>query len=46
MGKYGKVTGTEIEWSIFSESVTIIIFVEFTDQLIDYPIKPFMPKVP
>ena len=45
MGKYGKVVGTEIERSIFSESVTIIIFVVFIDQLIDYPINPFMPTV-
>ena len=34
-GKYGKVTGTKIKQSIISKSVTIIIFVEFTDQLID-----------
>ena len=38
MGKYGKVTNTEIKWSIISKSVMIIIFVEFIDQLIDYPI--------
>ena len=37
-GKYGKVTNIEIKWSISSESVMIIIFVEFIDQLIDYPI--------
>ena len=37
-GKYGKVTNTEIKWSIISKSVTIIIFVVFIDQLIDYPI--------
>ena len=37
-GKYGKVTKTEIKWSIISKSVMIIIFVEFIDQLIDYPI--------
>ena len=36
-GKYGKVTNTEIKWSIISKSVMIIIFVEFIDQLIDYP---------
>ena len=36
--KYGKVTDTKINWSIISKSVTIIIFVEFIDQLIDYPI--------
>ena len=36
--KYGKVTNTEIKWSIISKSVMIIIFVEFIDQLIDYPI--------
>ena len=35
-GKYGKATDTEIKWSIISKSVTIIIFVEFIDQLIDY----------
>ena len=37
-GKYGKVTDTEIKWSIISKSVMIIIFVELFDQLIDYPI--------
>ena len=37
-GKNSKVTGTEMKWSIFSKSVTIIIFVKFIDQLIDYPI--------
>ena len=37
-GKYGKVTNTENKWSIISKSVMIIIFVEFIDQLIDYPI--------
>ena len=38
-GKYGyKVTDTEIKWPIISKSVTIIIFVEFIDQLINYPI--------
>ena len=37
-GKYGKVTNTEIKWSIISKSVIIIIFVEFIDQLIDFPI--------
>ena len=37
-GKYGKVTNTKIKWSIISKSVMIIIFVEFIDQLIDYPI--------
>ena len=37
-GKYGKVTNTEIKWLIISKSVMIIIFVEFIDQLIDYPI--------
>ena len=35
MGKYGKVTDTEIKWLSFSRSVTIIFFVEFIDQLID-----------
>ena len=37
-GKYGKVRDTQIKWWIISKSVTIIIFVEFIDQLIDYPI--------
>ena len=37
-GKYGKVKDTEIKWSIISKSVLIIIFVDFIDQLIDYPI--------
>ena len=37
-GKYGKVTNTEIKWSFISKSVMIIIFVEFIDPLIDYPI--------
>ena len=37
-GKYGKVTNTEIKWSIISKSVMTIIFVEFIDQLIDFPI--------
>ena len=37
-GKYGKVTNTEIKLSIISKSVMIIIFVEFIDQLMDYPI--------
>ena len=36
--KYSKVTDTEIKWSITSKTVMIIIFVEFIDQLIDYPI--------
>ena len=31
--KYGKVTNTEIKWSIISKSVIIIIFVEFTINL-------------
>ena len=35
-GKYSE--DTEIKWSIISKSVMIIIFVEFIDQLIDYPI--------
>ena len=34
-GKHGKVTNTEVKWSIISKSVMIIIFVEFIDQLID-----------
>ena len=34
--KYGKVRETEIKWSITSKSVTIIILVEFIDQLINY----------
>ena len=38
MGKYGKVTDTEIKWSIISKSVMIIIFVGFIEQLIDCPI--------
>ena len=29
---------TEIKWSIISKSVMMVIFVEFIDQLIDYPI--------
>ena len=37
-GKYSKVTNTEIESSIISKSVMIIIFVEFIDQLINYQI--------
>ena len=37
-GKYGKVTNVEIKWSIIIKSVMMIIFVEFIDQLIDYPI--------
>ena len=37
-GKYGKVTDTEIKWSIISKSVPIIIFVEFINQLIYYQI--------
>ena len=37
-GKYSKVTDREIKWSIISKSVMIIIFVQFIDQLIDYPI--------
>ena len=37
-GKYGKVTDTEIKWSIIRKSITTVIFVEFIDQLIDYPI--------
>ena len=37
-GKYIKVLNTEFKWSILSKSVMIIIFVEFIDHLIDYPI--------
>ena len=37
-GKYGKVIDTEMKCSIISKSLTIIIIVEFIDQLIDYPI--------
>ena len=37
-GKYGKVTNTEIKWSIISKSVMMVIFVELIDQLLDYPI--------
>ena len=33
-----KITNTEIKWLIISKSVMIIIFVEFIDQLIDFPI--------
>ena len=36
--KHGKVTDTEIKLSIIRKSVTIIIFVKFIAQLIDYPI--------
>ena len=36
--KYGNVTATDIEYSVTCKSVTIIIFVEFIDQLTDYPI--------
>ena len=36
--KYHKVRDSELKWLIISKSVTIIIFVEFIDQLIDYPI--------
>ena len=38
MGKYDKVTDTEIKLLIISKSITIISFVEFIDQLIDYSI--------
>ena len=38
MGKYRKVIDTEIKWSIISKTVMMIIFVEFIDELIDYPI--------
>ena len=38
-GEYGKVTNTEIKRSIISKSVMMVIFfMEFIDQLIDYPI--------
>ena len=37
-GKYGKILNTEIKLSIISKSLLIIVFVEFIDQLIDYPI--------
>ena len=40
-GKYSKVRDTEIKWSIISKPVTIIIFVEFINQLIDYLINCF-----
>ena len=36
--KYGKVRDIEIKWLIICKSVTMIIFVEFLDQLINYPI--------
>ena len=39
-GKYGKVTNSWIKGSIISKSVMIVIFVEFIDQFIDYPISP------
>ena len=38
--KQNKKTNAEIKWSIISKSVMIVIFVEFIDQLIDYPIYP------
>ena len=38
MGKYGKATDTEIKWSIISKSVTLIIFVEFINKSMDFPI--------
>ena len=38
LNQFCKVRDTEIKWSIISKSVTVIIFVEFIDQLIDYPI--------
>ena len=34
-GKYGKVTDTEIKWLFISKSLMIIIFVAFSNQLID-----------
>ena len=37
-GKYGWVTDTEVKWSIISKPVRIIIFMEFINQIIDYPI--------
>ena len=37
-GKYSKVTTAEMKWSTISKSVMIVIFGEFIDQLIDYPI--------
>ena len=37
-GKYGKVTDAKIKCSIFSKSVTTVIFMELINQLIDYPI--------
>ena len=39
-GKYGKVTNTEIKWSIISKSVMIIIFVELINQSIIRLIMP------
>ena len=36
--KDGNITNIEIKWSIINKSVMIIIFEEFIDQLIDYPI--------
>ena len=37
-GKYGQVTKTWMKQSIISKSVMTVIFVEFIDLLIDYPI--------
>ena len=37
-GKFDKVTDTKIKWAIISKSLTMIISVEFINQLIDYPI--------
>ena len=44
-GKCGKVTNAEIKCSIISKSVMTVIFVEFIDQLIDYPINRASPSV-
>ena len=43
--KYGKVTDIEIKWLIIRKSVTIIIFVEFIDQLTNYPIWLIVPAL-
>ena len=37
-GEYYKETDTEIKWSIIRKSVTLVIFVDFIDPFIDYPI--------
>ena len=44
-GKYNEVRDIEIKRSIISTSVTIIIFVEFVDQLINYLINCASPPL-